>query len=144
METEGQRPPRASANSKNVSISVISFLVAPGLGFLPDEPEDFDDEDEVVMAPAAAAEEVLLDTTTACEVAFPPDLPPFPPFPLFPVEVAVEFENGAIVADATDALVEASFATLEEELDETPALLSATSGPATTALAASHRVSIAI
>jgi hypothetical protein len=159
-ETEGQRPPREELNSKNVSITVTTFLDAPleeDLPFPDDEEEEeveTDAEELVVLVVLALDSE-----TTAFPPPFCPDLlvvvsakeaaeveatsaievvveEPFPPLPDFPVALAVEFENGAIVDETSDDPFDLTLATLEELVALDATLLSATSGPAATALAA--------
>jgi hypothetical protein len=135
LETEGQRPPRDSLNSKNVSMTVMTFLDAPDEGFFRDDPDDFEDTERDADAVVVALdsdwtafppplpfplERTTLDDALAADVVVDEPFEPLPPFPLFPVALAVELEDEATVAEvATDE-----------------ALLSATSGPAATALAA--------
>lgn len=107
MPTEGHRPPRDELNSKNVSMIVTTVLDAPpDLPF----PEDLlDDDDDLTEA----AELVVVATD-----AVDSEMTAFPPFPPFPVDLAVELENGARVADAM--LVVAS-ADDEDEVETTSA-----------------------
>lgn len=82
------------------------------------------------------AERTTEEDASDAEVVVDEPFEPLPPFPLFPVALAVELEKGAIVPEAADELVETVSATSEEVLETDAALLSATSGPAATALAA--------
>ena len=127
-------------------MTVTTFLDASDdLPEEPDLPEDLSDEEveteaaELVVVASVALDsertafpppflslDLLVVVSAADEVVVEESFPPLPPFPLFPVELEME----AVVAEAPDAAVE------ELSFASDAALLSATSGPAATALAA--------